>query len=217
MSYRKLKKDEIDQLIKNGCVAKDWQKIKVVENFKPENIKNIEFSGEIFIGNFDTETELYPGFSHHYGLYNSSLHNCKISDNVLIKDVKLLMNYDIEENAVIINSDKIELSYPSKLINYGYKDGPGVPANRGWIEKKIKLDKKVANNVFNITKQAWNMYLKCLGDTENKKNDSIIKNLFLEQEKAVRYFNQSNIDKYNEYIKKVINICEQKEGGLNYV
>ena len=57
MSYRKLKQNEIDQLTTNGCISKDWQIINVVENFKSDNIQNVSFSGEIFLGNFNNEIE----------------------------------------------------------------------------------------------------------------------------------------------------------------
>jgi uncharacterized protein DUF4954/uncharacterized protein DUF6819 len=117
LSYRKLKQDEIDFLKNNGCNASDWQLINVVPNFSKDNIKNVAFSGEIFLGDFKGEFELYPGLNCQFGLYNSTIHSCKIADKVYIKDVKFLMNYDIEENVVIINSERISVSGESTFGN----------------------------------------------------------------------------------------------------
>ena len=117
MSYRKLKSDEIDFLTSNGCTASDWQSINVSQNFIAENIKNVMFSGEIFIGNNDGKFEIYPGIMCNYGLYNTTIHNCRIADNVYIKDLKFLLNYEVEENVVIINSYKIAVTGESTFGN----------------------------------------------------------------------------------------------------
>jgi len=117
LSYRKLKQDEIDHLIKNGCSATDWNAVNVNKDFSTGNVKDVNFSGEIFLGIFDGEVEIYQGFRNQKGLYNSTIHNCKIADNVLIKNVKLLMNYEVEENAIILDSEKILVSGKSTFGN----------------------------------------------------------------------------------------------------
>ena len=45
MTYRHLKKEEIDTLLSNNCVAEDWTSVTVTEGFSPENIKNTRFEG----------------------------------------------------------------------------------------------------------------------------------------------------------------------------
>ena len=117
MSHRKLNQDEIDHLIKNGCTASDWQSVNVKQGFNPINIKNVIFSGEVILGNYTGNFELFPGLKCEFGIYNCTIHNCSISDNVYIKDVKLLMNYNIEDNAIIYNTEQISVTSESTFGN----------------------------------------------------------------------------------------------------
>jgi len=117
LGYRKLDQSEINILNSNGCTATNWKLINVHQNFSPANIRNVAFSGEIFIGIQHGEFDLFPGIKQQYGIYNSSIHNCKIGDKAFIKNVQMLMNYDIEENVIIINTDKIALYGESTFGN----------------------------------------------------------------------------------------------------
>ncbi len=74
MKYRKLNPGEINNLEKRGCIAEDWKKINVSDDFNIELIRNVNFSDEIFIGN-----------------------------NVRIQDIKKLSNYVIENDVVLEN------------------------------------------------------------------------------------------------------------------
>ncbi|MDQ7818758.1 MAG: DUF4954 family protein [Melioribacteraceae bacterium] len=74
MSYRELTPDEIDLLIKTNCSSTDWNNIKVAEKFTPIQIKNVNFSGEVFIGN-----------------------------NVQIRNVINISNYRIEDDVLLEN------------------------------------------------------------------------------------------------------------------
>ncbi|HSL88749.1 MAG TPA: DUF4954 family protein [Ignavibacteriaceae bacterium] len=74
MNYRNLTNEEINHIKNNGCTAEDWNKIKVLESFNSDLIRNVCFSGEVSIG-----------------------------ENVLIQDVKLLSNYRIENNVFLKN------------------------------------------------------------------------------------------------------------------
>lgn len=74
MKYRNLTTEEVNHLKLNQCTSEDWNKVKVAENFNPETILNVNFDGEVFIG-----------------------------ENVQIQDVKLLSNYRIENDVVLKN------------------------------------------------------------------------------------------------------------------
>lgn len=80
MNFRKLTSEEINQLISHGCTAEDWNKVRVSQKFKPDLIKNVNFGGEIIIG-----------------------------DNVLIHDVNSLSNYSLEDNIVLKNISSLTL------------------------------------------------------------------------------------------------------------
>lgn len=80
MNYRNLTIEEINHLKVNGCIAEDWNKIKVAEKFNVELIRNVNFSGEVFIG-----------------------------ENVLVQDIKNLSNYHIENNVVLKNISSLSI------------------------------------------------------------------------------------------------------------
>lgn len=74
MVYRKLTSEEINHLKNKGCSADDWNMINVTEKFVPDQIRNTNFSGEVFMG-----------------------------DNVQIRNVVNISNYRIEDNVVLEN------------------------------------------------------------------------------------------------------------------
>ena len=88
MNFRNLTSEELNHLKNNGCTAEDWNKIKVAERFNSKLVRNVNFGGEVFIG-----------------------------ENVLIHDVKLLSNYRIENNAVIKNISSITVTEETSFGN----------------------------------------------------------------------------------------------------
>jgi hypothetical protein len=88
MNYRNLTKDEIAVLQKNSCNADNWNKIFVSEKFKTEFVKNVDFYGEIFIG-----------------------------DNVRIANVKYLSDYKIENDVVLNNVASISVDNETAFGN----------------------------------------------------------------------------------------------------
>ncbi|MDP4206868.1 MAG: DUF4954 family protein, partial [Bacteroidota bacterium] len=103
-SYRKLTKEEIGQMIMQGCTCDDWNLIEVKEGFSPENINNCKFSSHIRLGRFEEEVNLFGGITFKSGIYNAWLHNCIIEDNVMIYNVRgYIANYKIDRRAVIHN------------------------------------------------------------------------------------------------------------------
>ncbi len=102
--YRNLTDNEIGILTMQGCSSEDWNLIKVVNHFLPDNIENVKFSGTIKIGRFTKSVTLFGGISFKTGIYNAWLHNCTIEDNVLIHNVRgYIANYNIAKDSVIHN------------------------------------------------------------------------------------------------------------------
>jgi hypothetical protein len=117
MKYRSLRTDEISILQQNRCICRDWSSVNVVEDFLPDNIFGTEFSGEVKLGKFENEIMIDGDIKSTCGIYNSFIHNCKIADNVFIKDVKSLSSYSIEGNAVIQNVDRLAVEGESTFGN----------------------------------------------------------------------------------------------------
>lgn len=116
--YRKLTKTEIAQLITQGCSSMSWELIDVSSQFSAEYICNIKFSGSIKIGVFEKSFLLPGGVSHHTGLYNATLHNCHIGDNVLIDNIsEYIANYVIGSECRIHNVERIIVTETTRFGN----------------------------------------------------------------------------------------------------
>ncbi len=105
---RPLTEEEIETLIQNGCYSADWSEISVVKNgFDVFRVHDTCFWGTCVLGKFSEESEASPGVNFPCGLYNSTIINCEIGDNVLIHNIGIMSNYVIEENAVICNVSEL--------------------------------------------------------------------------------------------------------------
>ncbi|MDD3807117.1 MAG: DUF4954 family protein [Candidatus Marinimicrobia bacterium] len=101
MAYRNLTSQEIEKLKQQGCSSESWGTLWVDEKFTPEQIFNAHFSGKVTLGVY-SETLTIPSLGKHpAGIWNASLKDCRIGDNVLISNVQNLYHYDISHHAVI--------------------------------------------------------------------------------------------------------------------
>ena len=117
MTYRHLKKEEIDILLSNDCVAEDWTSVTVKEGFSPENLKNTRFEGIVKLGISTGRIELENNIFKTCGIHSSTINNCEIGNHVFISDVKDLSNYIIEENVAIYNVGSIAVNGESTFGN----------------------------------------------------------------------------------------------------
>jgi hypothetical protein len=118
LKYRKLSNEEIGQLILQGCYCEDWNLIEVVENFLPEHLRDVRFSGYNRIGRFDEEITLFGGVRMKTGIFNAHIHNCTVGNNALISNVKsYIANYRIGERAVIHTINELAVENKSSFGN----------------------------------------------------------------------------------------------------
>lgn len=110
MRYRKLTEKEIESLKQNGCFCKEWGKILVADPFNCDRVLRVNFSGSVQIGQLNKVLNAQAGPKRRAGLYNSSIHNCIIEDNVYISNVDNLANYKIETDVVIENCKSITVN-----------------------------------------------------------------------------------------------------------
>jgi acetyltransferase-like isoleucine patch superfamily enzyme len=107
-TYRLLTEDEVLQLKSQSCLADDWSKVLVSENFKTEYIHHTRFSGDVKLGAFDGEFTLAGGIKKHSGLRHVTLHNVTIGDNCCIENIQnYIANYEIGDHTFIENVDII--------------------------------------------------------------------------------------------------------------
>ena len=107
MSDRNLNELEIESLIKNGCKSDNWQLIKVAEKFDTNRIENVHFSGEINLGVFNDSCQVEKDVLKPTGLYNCTLNNVSIQNNVRVADTGYVQNYIIEEGACVENTKSL--------------------------------------------------------------------------------------------------------------
>ena len=67
MNYRRLTEDEILRLKSQSCLADDWGKVTVAEEFSTEFVHHTRFSGEVCLGVFHSEFMLPGGIRKHSG------------------------------------------------------------------------------------------------------------------------------------------------------
>ncbi len=101
---RSINDSEKTALQNQGCFSQDWSKISVSDNFSTADIHNVRFRGDIKLGKVS-------------GLYNSSLTNCEIGNDVLIDNVHQIKNYRISDTVVIENVDTISVNGPTSFGN----------------------------------------------------------------------------------------------------
>lgn len=104
MTYRALTPQEINALKAQNCIADNWDNIEVADNFTPDYIRHVNFSGKIKMGVFEEEFSLPGGLKKHSGIHHACLHNCELGNNVLIENIQnYIANYRIGNNVLIQN------------------------------------------------------------------------------------------------------------------
>lgn len=78
----------------------------MVEDFNPSTIRNVNFSGVVKLGRFEKDFVLKSNIVKKSGIYNATIHNCIIEDNVYINQVRsYIANYYIEKEVYLDNVD----------------------------------------------------------------------------------------------------------------
>ena len=67
MNYRHLTEDEVLRLKSQSCLADDWGKVMVAEDFVTEFVHHTRFSGDVRLGVFQSEFTLPGGIKKHSG------------------------------------------------------------------------------------------------------------------------------------------------------
>jgi hypothetical protein len=103
--YRSLKEGEITALEKQGCYCPDWSGIQVAENFRTQYIHRVRFDGQVRVGALNGIPIEVNGLNRHTGLYNCTLRNCEIDEEVYLSGIGLISGYKISTRVIIENLD----------------------------------------------------------------------------------------------------------------
>ena len=108
-NYRLLTNEEKDQLMRQNCVAENWQNVLVTDGFNPKYVRNVEFYGTVRLGRFDEMVTVSDDFEKHSSISNAILRNVTIGDNCLIEKIgNRINNYTIGDRCVITNVNTLE-------------------------------------------------------------------------------------------------------------
>jgi carbonic anhydrase/acetyltransferase-like protein (isoleucine patch superfamily) len=104
---RRLSRPEIEQLETFGNTCRDWSRVRVADGFNPRRVRNCEFQGDVVLGRFTRRVPLADGVEVTAGLSYSTVADSVIGHNALVRDVRLLANCVVGEEAVLANCGRV--------------------------------------------------------------------------------------------------------------
>ena len=118
MTFRNLSRGEIATLSRNGCCCAAWTRVKVKAGFLADRVRDTRLSGEITLGVFRRQVTFAGNLTRPSGIYNATLHDCAIDDDVYIHQVKnYIANYRVEREAIIECVDTLVVDGRSRFGN----------------------------------------------------------------------------------------------------
>jgi len=143
-----LDKKEIEKLKENNNYALNWEKLKKCGDLNLNNIRNNIFSGDIIICDNNSKYNDY-GIELPCGIFNSTIQDSIIDKGVLIKDTKILKNYYIGKNSLLLNNGVISYKEDSTIGN-GIEISVGIETGGrevlSYAELNIKEAELIATN-----------------------------------------------------------------------
>jgi len=104
---RRLTKPEIEQLEDFGNACRDWSRVRVADGFNPRRVRNCEFHGDVVLGRFTRSVPLADGLEVVAGLSTSTVADSVVGHNALVRDVRLLANCVVGEEAALVNCGRV--------------------------------------------------------------------------------------------------------------
>lgn len=118
MNYRKLTATEVKIMQSRGCVSETWGRIEVKNDFNPHHYRNVNFSGLVRLGSTSKTFFRDRNVVYQSGIYDATIHNCVIGDNVYISKVaNYIANYEIADDVFIENVTRINATGDSTFGN----------------------------------------------------------------------------------------------------
>ena len=105
--YRKLSRDEIERLERQGNDAEDWGSVLVSEPFCVESVRNNTFEGAVTLGAIDSAHHTDEGLMLREGIYKSTLRDAIVGDHPTIHNVGMLSGYVLGDNVLLFNVEEM--------------------------------------------------------------------------------------------------------------
>ncbi len=159
--------EEIKILEQNNNFSSDssWRNLFVDEDFNLNMIKNSEFIGKVVLGKLSNSCLKFHDLMLPIGIFNSTLHDCVIGNDVCIKNVAYLKNYFISDRVILFNIQEMSCTLHSKFGNGVLKEGEP-EENRIWIGVGNENDGRAVLPFENMLTSDAYLWSKYRGDKE---------------------------------------------------
>jgi hypothetical protein len=116
---RRLYPEEFTRLEAQGNTAEDWSRVRVAHGFDFRRVRGCALYGDVVVGRLAGRVVAAPGLELPSGLYNSTLANCVIGHDALVRDVRLLANYVLGESAAVLDCGEVSCEAGTTFGNGG--------------------------------------------------------------------------------------------------
>ena len=112
MTFRRLHKSQICLLEKAKCYAENWNNILIHPETDLSNIRNVRFYGKVTVGAHNqkpTVRSLADGSQrlHRPGIYDCTLKDAAIGDNVMVEHCRYLSHLKIDDEAALLDVSSV--------------------------------------------------------------------------------------------------------------
>lgn len=143
---RRLYPEEVVRLEGLGNTCEDWSRVRVADGFDWRRVLHSSFHGDVVLGRFARRVSLEEGLELPAGIYRSTLSDCVVGDDVLVRDVKLLANYVLGPGAVLVNCGRISCD-PGTSFGNGTALPLGIESGGREVAVYAEIDVDVAGAV----------------------------------------------------------------------
>lgn len=114
---RPLTEVEIRELIAGGNTSDGWHRVRVADGFRTGRVRQSEFRGDVVLGRFEGTVRLPGGVDVPAGVFRSTVVNCAIGHDALVRNVGLLSGYVLGERAVVTDCGRVVGDGPTTFGN----------------------------------------------------------------------------------------------------
>ena len=132
-SWRGLRDEEREALIRNNNISSDWDSVLVSDPFDPALVRNSAFYGLVRIGALRNVLLQHHDFRVPAGIRNSVIISCDIGDDTAIQDCAYISHYIIGNCCVLSRIDEMQTTNHAKFGSGALKDGEAEDV-RIWID-----------------------------------------------------------------------------------
>jgi hypothetical protein len=104
---RPLTADEVERLERLGNACDDWARVRVADGFDAGRVRHSTFHGDVVLGRFAGRSRLAGGAEVPTGISHSTVADCVIGHDALVRDVKWLANYAVGAGALVWNCGSV--------------------------------------------------------------------------------------------------------------